>query len=129
MEQLIDTSSLLAEPCEILINLIFKKRDMPELRSIPSHIPSVVATRSGNEYLLVPVTNNIADMDRMFTLNETGAFIWEHIDGKNSLEDIAGALANEYEVEYDDAVSDVLSFADDMQKFLVIESGESREQT
>jgi hypothetical protein len=102
---------------------------MPELRSIPSHVPSVVATRSGNEYLLVPVTNNIADMDSMFTLNDTGAFIWEHIDGKNSLEDIAGALANEYEVEYDDAVSDVLSFADDMQKFLVIESGESSEQT
>ena len=30
------------------------------------------------------VANNIADMDSVYTLNESGAFIWELIDGKRN---------------------------------------------
>jgi methyltransferase-like protein len=93
---------------------------MPGLKSIPSHSRSIVTTKTGHEYVLVPVTNNIADMTSMYTLNETGAFIWEHIDGKKSIADIIDILAEEYEVDHETATGDVTSFVEEMRKYLVI---------
>lgn len=93
---------------------------MAGLKTILSHSKSIVTTRTGNEYVLVPIANNIADMNSMYTLNETGAFIWERINGERSVEDIIKEMMNEYEVDYDTASNDVLSFIDDMRGYLII---------
>jgi Coenzyme PQQ synthesis protein D (PqqD) len=93
---------------------------MMNLKSIPSHSPSVVTRKTGNEYVLVPVTNNIADMDSVYTLNETGAFIWEHIDGNRSLESIIEILISEYDTDTETAESDLLDFVNKMNEYLII---------
>jgi Coenzyme PQQ synthesis protein D (PqqD) len=93
---------------------------MAGLNSILSHSKTVATTKTGNEYVLVPIANNIADMDSMYTLNETGAFIWEHIDGKNSIENIITELTNEYDIDYSTAYTDVFSFINEMGKYLII---------
>jgi hypothetical protein len=93
---------------------------MAGLKSILSHSKSVATTKTGNEYVLVPIANNIADMNSMYTLNETGAFIWEHIDGKNSVENIISYLTKEYDVDYSIAYNDVFAFINDMEKYLII---------
>ena len=36
---------------------------MADLKSVPSKSPSIVTRKTGNEYVLVPVANNIADMN------------------------------------------------------------------
>ena len=64
--------------------------------------------------------NNIADMDSVFTLNETGAFIWELIDGNRSLKEIIDLLVKEYEIEYESAEQDVSAFVDNMSKYLIV---------
>ncbi len=94
---------------------------MTGLKSVLTRSQSVVTTKTGNEYVLVPIANNIADMNSMYTLNETGAFIWEHIDGKKDVQDIISEMISEYEVDYDTASNDVFSFIDDMRKYLVID--------
>jgi hypothetical protein len=93
---------------------------MAGLNSILSHSPSVVTRKTGNEYVLVPITNNIADMNSVYTLNETGAFIWEHIDGKRSIEEIIITLTSEYDIDSKNAEADVLSFVENMSKYLII---------
>jgi hypothetical protein len=93
---------------------------MAGLKTILTHSKSIVTTKTGNEYVLVPVANNIADMNSMYTLNETGAFIWEHINGENSIEDIIKEMMGEFEVDYDTASADVLSFIDDMRSYLIL---------
>ena len=93
---------------------------MMNLKSIPSHSPSVVTRKTGTEYVLVPVTNNIADMDSVYTLNETGAFIWEHIDGNRSLESIIEILISEYDTDTETAESDLLDFVNKMNEYLII---------
>lgn len=93
---------------------------MAGLKTILSHSKSIVTTKTGNEYVLVPVANNIADMNSVYTLNETGAFIWEHIDGENSVEDIINKMMEEYEVDFLTASEDVYSFIDDMSQYLII---------
>ena len=93
---------------------------MAGLKTILSRSQSVVTTKTGNEYVLVPVANNIADMNSVYTLNETGAFIWEHINGESSVEDIINEMTTEYEIDYITASEDVYSFIDDMSKYLII---------
>jgi methyltransferase-like protein len=93
---------------------------MPDLKSILSHSPSVVTRKTGNEYVLVPVTDNIADMDSVYTLNETGAFIWEQIDGKKSAEEIISSMTEEYDIDNNTATEDVLQFIIKMNDYLII---------
>jgi hypothetical protein len=93
---------------------------MTELKSVPARSPSIVTRKTGSEYVLVPVANNIADMNSVYTLNETGAFLWELIDGERSVGDLAEALVNEYDIDRDTAISDVISFIDNMSKYLII---------
>lgn len=93
---------------------------MPGLKSILSHSPSVVTRKTGNEYVLVPVTDNIADMDSVYTLNETGAFIWEQIDGKKSVEEIIGVMTEEYDIDKESATTDALEFISKMNSYLIV---------
>jgi hypothetical protein len=93
---------------------------MAELKSVPIRSPSVVTRKTGNEYVLVPVTNNIADMNSVYTLNETGAFLWELINGENAIEDMIEALIREYDIDEQTATNDVFEFINEMRKYLII---------
>jgi hypothetical protein len=93
---------------------------MKGLKSIYSHSPSIVTKKTANEYVLVPVTNNIADMDSVYTLNETGAFIWDQIDGRRTIEEITGLLTEEYEIDRESAEKDVFTFIENLNKYLIL---------
>ncbi len=93
---------------------------MVDLNLIFSQSSSVVTRKTGNEYVLVPIANNIADMNSVYTLNETGAFLWEQLDGKKSVKDLIDALISEYNVENETAAADVFSFIKEMSKYLII---------
>lgn len=93
---------------------------MADLKSVPLRSPSVVTRKTGNEYVLVPVANNIADMNSVYTLNETGAFLWELIDGENNIEDMIEALIREYDINEATASNDVFEFIGEMYKYLII---------
>lgn len=93
---------------------------MKDLRQILSHAPSIVTRKTGNEYVLVPVTNNIADMNSVYTLNETGAFIWELIDDKRSIADLIKEMTLEYMISEDEAERDILEFIEQLRKYLIV---------
>ena len=88
---------------------------------VPKRSPSIIARRTGDEYVLVPVTDNIADMTCMYTLNETGAFIWDLIDGEKSTMEIAAALAAEYDVPEELAIEDVDRYLSALKDYLITE--------
>ncbi len=92
---------------------------MLNLNQIPIKSPGIIARRTGDEYVLVPVTDNIADMTSMYTLNETGAFIWDMIDGERSAEEIAEALAMEYGTDLDLTRRDVAQYLSDLDQYLI----------
>jgi hypothetical protein len=95
---------------------------MTDLNSVPSRSSLIVTRKTGNEYVLVPVTNNIADMTSVYTLNETGAFIWEQIDGKRPVSEIVDVLMNEFDIDRDVAESDVVTFLNNMKKYLIVKN-------
>ena len=91
---------------------------MIPVSSIPSHSPRVVFRRINDECLLIPLSDNIADMDSLYRLNETGVFIWEAIDGKRDIRDITARMAEEFDVGPDEAEKDILEFLDQVKDFL-----------
>ena len=93
---------------------------MMNLETVLTKSPSMVTRKTGSEYVLVPVSDNIADMNSVYTLNETGAFLWELIDGRKSVKDLIDSLVNEYDADRETATGDVFSFLEEMNKYLII---------
>lgn len=86
--------------------------------SIPSHSGSVVVRKIKEEYLLIPLASEIAGMDSLYRFNETGAFIWDAIDGKRKISDITAMMAEEFDVDPGEAEKDLLFFIAEVQEFL-----------
>ena len=66
----------------------------------------VVTRDITGETLLVPVRGTMADMERIFLLNEVGAFIWRLLDGRTCLDAIQKMIINVYEVDEETAAAD-----------------------
>lgn len=94
---------------------------MITISSIPSHSPSVISKKIKGEYLLIPLASNIADMDSLFKLNETGAFIWDAIDGIRTISDITLMVTEEFETEPLKAEEDTIEFIETIREFLQIQ--------
>ena len=88
--------------------------------SIYGRSPKIVARKTGEEYILVPVSDNIADMKSVFTMNSTGAFIWEVMDGKTAVSEIVTLVQKEFEVDEKTASDDVITFLGELKDFLII---------
>lgn len=89
--------------------------------SVYKHSPGIVARETGDEYVLVPVTNNIADMHSVYTLNRTAGFIWRMIDGIRTVRDIITEFESEFDVDHETALSDLEAFLNDLNEYLIIE--------
>lgn len=72
----------------------------------------MVLRRIGKDQLLVPVSGSIARTNAVFPLNVTGAFIWERVSAGQTVEEVAKALAGEFNVSIDQAIQDASSFID-----------------
>ncbi len=72
------------------------------------------------EYIVMNVGGE-ASLNRMITLNETGAFIWNAIADGKSEADIAEQIISEYEIDLETARNDVKKFIDKMNGAGVLE--------
>lgn len=74
----------------------------------------IVTRQVAGETLLVPIYGDLANMERIFSLDPVAAFIWEQLDGEKSLEGIRDSLLNAFEVEKEQAEADILEFIDEL---------------
>lgn len=82
--------------------------------SVPKKSGNVVFRKIEDEYVLVPMAASSDEVESIFNLNETGALIWEKIDGTRRLREIVDELADEFEEGERDLGEDVLSFVSDL---------------
>ena len=71
---------------------------------------NMVSRQIGSEMILVPVHRNVGDLDNVYSLNETAAFIWSQIDGERTLEQIRDSLLEEFETHPAQAEQDLLKY-------------------
>jgi hypothetical protein len=75
----------------------------------------MVGRRVADEFILVPIRQDIGDLQCMYTMNGVGTRIWELINGHTTVEEITSAIVREYEVETPQAKADVVEFLDQMK--------------
>lgn len=70
----------------------------------------------GKEYIIVDPSQDMVDMSKVFTLNETAAFLWEELQGLNfELEDMVELLLDHYEIDRETAEKDCLKLIEVLQ--------------
>jgi coenzyme PQQ biosynthesis protein PqqD len=72
--------------------------------------PSMVYRKIADECLLVPIRQNVADMESIYVLNEVGGRIWELLDGQRTVAGIRDVLVSEFEASPQQVEADVLEF-------------------
>ena len=68
-----------------------------------------------DELLLVPIRQEVADMDCIYTTNPVGAFIWNKLDGQATLADLQAAIVDEFAVDAQEAADDLLEFVRELE--------------
>lgn len=58
----------------------------------------------------------IPEEGRVNVFNPVGSRVWELLDGKSGLKDIAAIISGEFEVTYESAYQDVQEFMEDLSK-------------
>jgi hypothetical protein len=82
----------------------------------------IVSRKIAGETILVPVMGKLADMQRIFTLNSVGEFIWSKLDGKRGLAEISGEIVSVFEVEQEQADAEMEEFIAELLKEDLIET-------
>lgn len=75
---------------------------------------SIVSRRIEDEVILVPIRQNVADLESIYTLNEVGALIWEEIDGQRTTAEILALTVEEFEVSEEEAQKDLTEFIEQL---------------
>ncbi|MBN2103322.1 PqqD family protein [bacterium] len=83
---------------------------------------SIVSRKIGEEFILVPIRRKTEDVESIFTLNEVGAFIWDHLDGRSDLMKIRDSIVKFFEVTQEEAEADLVSFLHQLESLGIITS-------
>ena len=89
---------------------------MDHLAKVYRKSDSVVFRKIGDEFILVPIRQNVGDLDSIYTLNETAALIWELIDGQRCVQDILDQLVAKFDVSAQEAEQDLLEILSELKE-------------
>ena len=94
-----------------ILDKIYKKSD------------SIVSRKIADEFILVPIRQNVGDLESIYTLNAVASHIWELIDGKSKTKEIREKIVEEYEVAPREAEKDLIEHLQQLEKInAIIES-------
>lgn len=79
--------------------------DQVALQTVYQHHPDMVPRA-----IVVPIRNNVGDMECIHTLNETAAGLWDLVDGQRTLAEIHQQLLLEYVADSQESQNDLLDW-------------------
>ncbi len=91
-----------------LLDKVYKKSD------------SIVFRKIADEFILVPIRQNVGDLESISTLNEVAARIWELIDGKMKVREIKDKIVEEFEVTPQQAEKDLIEYLQQLKEIEAI---------
>lgn len=83
--------------------------------------PDYVQRDVAGECLLVPIRRTLTEANSIYVLNETGAALWNRIDGQRTAQDIVTDFCSEYDVATDQLAKDFTSLLDDLLSIQAVE--------
>jgi hypothetical protein len=76
---------------------------------------SAVTRRLAGDTVILPVHHNVADLTAVYTLNETASFVWDQLDGTQTVGQLVDQIIDRYEVSPEDAARGVLALIEDLE--------------
>lgn len=73
------------------------------------------------EMVLVPIRQNVAELDSIYTLNELGAFIWGIMESPKSYSEIEDAVQAEFDVDGETVKTDLQIFMEELARIGAVE--------
>ena len=89
-------------------------------RSVFRRSPDVVARQVGAEQILVPIRQNVGNLDFIYTLSSVAATAWSLLDGSRNVDSIVDAICAEYDVDRATATDDVAVLLNDLSEAALI---------
>jgi hypothetical protein len=87
--------------------------DNQDLRFVRN--PDFIFRKIVEETILVPVYQDVADMDAIYSLNELGAFIWECLATPVEMSKLEGNILDAFNADPSTVSEDLIHFLDDME--------------
>lgn len=76
----------------------------------------VVTRKILDDTILVPIRGNLADMQRIFSLNPVAEHVWENLDGEKKMGEILDTILDRFDVDRQTASADFENFIDELAK-------------
>jgi hypothetical protein len=83
--------------------------------------PNVVSRVVVGEAIVVPIRRGAADMDSIYTFNETGSLLWSLIEKGGTTEDLSAQLQSEYGITAEQAADDTAKFVQELKEAGLVE--------
>ena len=87
---------------------------LQEINQAKAHF---VCKHTGEELLLIPLKDNVADFNQYLVLNELGAFIWTALHPEVSYDELQNLILNEFEVELENLRDDLEKFIPELHRY------------
>ncbi len=81
-----------------------------EIQTLYNLKSKFVTREVGDELIIVPLSGNVAQMNELFTLNETAKVIWENLHEDTSFEDLQRLITETFDIDAQTAAKDIDSF-------------------
>jgi len=82
---------------------------------------NVVSRVVADEAIVVPIRRGAADMDSIYTFNDTGSMLWSLIEKGKSAAELAETLQAEYGITAEQAAGDTANFLAELSEAGLIE--------
>lgn len=75
-----------------------------------------IVTRSiGDSIVLVPVSGDKGDLESIYRLDDTGAFVWEQLAISRSVKELTDLVTKHFQVSREQAHADLFTFIAEMR--------------
>jgi len=83
----------------------------------------LVLRKVGDDYIMVDPSQGMVDLSKVHTLNETAAWLWEQLTGKEvNVEHVAALLCERYDVSPEQAAADAEALVQEFEKAGLLEA-------
>lgn len=77
----------------------------------------LILREMGAEFVIVDPSQEVVDMSRVFTLNETAALIWKKLEGVEfTIDHVVHIVTNDYDVHPEQALEDAKQLLEQFEK-------------
>ncbi|MEO0812762.1 MAG: PqqD family protein, partial [Myxococcota bacterium] len=77
--------------------------------------PDTVTRTIAGETFILAIRGKLANLERMYVLDEVSQAIWDGLDGTRPVSAIVSHITDQFDVEYDTALHDTATFLKELE--------------